>query len=165
MSKKLTYILVEFLSTGFYTGYFPKISGTVGTLPGVLIFLLIGSNFWLYTIITIIFIILTIPITDYAEKYIFKEKDPHPVVLDEVTGFLIAVWGFYPYNLNVLIFGFILFRIMDIVKPYPLNEIQKFKGGLGIAIDDIFAGVIANIIMRAFAYFYPEMLPLLWAVI
>ncbi len=82
-----------------------------------------------------------------AEK-ILDRKDPSPVVIDEVMGMLIALTGI-PRTIPVYILGFFLFRLFDIWKPFPIGLIdQRVQGGIGIVLDDLVAGLYANLLLR-----------------
>jgi phosphatidylglycerophosphatase A len=84
-------------------------------------------------------------------------KDSSRVVIDEVAGMWIAVL-FIPPSLPLLIAGFILFRFFDIVKPLYIRRMENFKGGWGVMLDDVLAGVYANILLQVIVYFH--LLPL-----
>ncbi len=141
--------IITFFVTFGYFGYSPYIPGTIGTLGGVLIFYLL-SNYYLYYIgVILIILVLGIWLSGIAEKDIFKTKDSQKIVIDEVAGFLISMisfttedhWGF-------ILLGFIFFRIFDIVKPYPIKQIQGLEGGIGIMADDILAGIYTNLLLQ-----------------
>ena len=87
-------------------------------------------------------------LSDKAEK-LFKRKDARQIVIDDFNGMLIGML-FLPYNLKLAVAGFIVFRVMDGLKPYPIYKIDKWKGALGIMGDDILAGVYTNIILQIF---------------
>jgi phosphatidylglycerophosphatase A len=92
----------------------------------------------------------------WGESY-FKVKDSGKIVIDEIAGVMITMWGFQfnytKYDIVLLVIGFILFRIFDIVKPYPINKLQDISGGWGVMLDDIAAGVVANVLMQMIVYF------------
>jgi len=141
MGKKL----IVFLATGTYLGLIPRAPGTFGTLWGVVIaFFERGASTSLHGAIIIIVTVASILVSARAIA-IFGSKDPSEVVCDEVAGYLAAFFliPFTPFN---AILVFILFRIFDIVKPYPVSLIdRKLTGGTGIVLDDIAAGIYANI--------------------
>jgi len=80
-------------------------------------------------------------------------KDSYRVVIDEVAGMWISVL-FLPRTLPLLIAGFILFRFFDIVKPLYIRKMEAFKGGWGVMLDDVLAGIYANIILQVIVYFH-----------
>ena len=139
MNKKLTKII----STFFYCGYFPVLPGTVGALAGLGIYFLVRSNIILYIVTTLFLTILGFKFSGKAES-LFQEKDPHKVVIDEVSGILIALF-LLPSNLPVIISAFFLFRAFDMIKPPPADKLQDLKGSAGIMLDDVVAGIYTNI--------------------
>jgi phosphatidylglycerophosphatase A len=88
-----------------------------------------------------------------AERH-FGKVDPGPVVLDEVVGMLITL-ALLPVNLVGAIVGFLLFRILDVVKPWPSGRFEALPGGLGVMADDGMAAVYGNLVMRALMFFVP----------
>ncbi len=149
----------EILFTGFYSGYSPFAPGTAGTIVGVaiyfLLYLLFGGRNIVYANIALVALMAypAIKLGDAGEEF-FGVKDAQQVVLDEMMGYWITML-FLPFNWKLVIAGFILFRIMDIIKPWPAGKLQDLKGGLGIMIDDYIAGVYACIILNAAYYFLP----------
>lgn len=141
--------LIIFLSTGAFSGYCPVMPGTAGTVVGIALYFLLSSfSVPLYIATTILFVFFSIWISGKAEQ-LFNKKDPPFVVIDEIAGYLVTMATFHPDRLY-LICGFILFRIMDIIKPYPAGLInRKIKGGAGIVLDDVVAGIYANLILQA----------------
>lgn len=143
---------VHFCCFGFGTGYSPYAPGTLGTIAGVLIFLIIqdmGSMF--YLTLVLVFFVSGILMSSYTTKAL--GVDDHPaIVWDEIVGYLITMC-YAPDDWWWLIIGFVLFRIFDILKPWPVNLADKHvKGGLGIMLDDVIAGIYSLTIMQIFAY-------------
>ncbi|MBP8178122.1 MAG: phosphatidylglycerophosphatase A [Spirochaetes bacterium] len=144
---KLLMFWKEFLFTGLYTGYFPKGSGTVGAFLALLFYIIIHQLCGKYGIMVnliLVTVILypSIKLGDDAEIF-FAMKDPQAVVLDEMLGFWVTML-FHSFSLLSVLLGFIFFRLFDIMKPYPIQKLEHCKGGLGIMMDDIIAGVYAN---------------------
>ncbi len=138
----------EFLFTGLYTGYFPRGSGTVGALLALFLYVILHQVCGSYgTIANVILVaVVTYPaikLGDVAEVY-FAQKDPQEVVLDEMLGFWVTML-FHTFSLSSAFMGFFFFRLFDIIKPFPIRKLEHLRGGLGIMIDDIIAGVYANI--------------------
>ena len=136
------------IATGFYSGYLPKAPGTWGSLVGLLLFFLLHTlSLGIYlAIVAGIFIIGTFAAGE-AEK-IMDRKDPGLVVIDEIVGMLITMIAI-PATPLTMGLGFILFRIFDIWKPFPIGLVdQRFHGGLGIMLDDIIAGIYSLIILQ-----------------
>lgn len=153
--------IVKFLATGFYSGLSPKAPGTVGSVTALGIYIVLGMFFKndISVIITIIFAAGVIPATivcNMAEK-IYGEKDPQKVVIDEFFGQWLT-FIFLPFSIKAAFIGFILFRIFDILKPFPINVLQKIRGGIGIMIDDLLAGLFAAVILHGILY-YEYLLP------
>jgi phosphatidylglycerophosphatase A len=153
--------LALIIATGFGVGFIPFAPGTFGSILGLLIAYFLMSVFssdliLLQNSIIIVSSILTglgIWAATRAEK-IFAQKDAGQIVLDEVCGQLISFIFFAPYLRRLGgqwvwwgIAGFILFRALDILKPYPLRELEQVRGGLGVMLDDVIAGIYAAIVL------------------
>ena len=139
---------VVFLATGFYVGNIPFAPGTLGSLLGLpLCFLLSGINLQPALVLALIIIIFAAWIAHVAEK-LLKQKDPGCIVIDEIAGMVVALIGL-PFNLTIVVTGFIIFRVLDILKPFPIKILDKrISGGLGIVADDVVAGILTNLILR-----------------
>lgn len=83
-----------------------------------------------------------------AERALKRGRDPGCIVIDEVAGMFLAL-SFLPHDLRLYVLGFLVFRTLDIIKPYPADKFQAINGSIGIMSDDIVAGVYANIILQA----------------
>jgi phosphatidylglycerophosphatase A len=139
--------LILLIATGVGAGYSPVIPGTAGTLIAVPIFLilsLIPSP--VYEITLLAFFFLAIWSSEKAQGY-WGVKDDRRIVIDEIMGFLITMF-WVPGNVLSVIIGFFLFRFFDIVKPPPIRRLENLRGGYGVVLDDVLAGVYANIILR-----------------
>lgn len=136
------------ITTFLGTGYLPLMPGTFASFAYLLLhlFLLKGVPFYIYLFVILSIFSTGVIFSSRAEK-IFERKDPRPVVIDEVLGQMVSLF-FIPSRTASLIIGFLLFRIFDVVKPFPCSEVQKIKGGWGIMLDDLFAGIWANIFLR-----------------
>jgi len=143
-----------FFGTGFYSGFCPVIPGTAGTVVGIGFFWCLSQfSHPLYLITILAFTFLAAWIAEGAEK-IFQKKDAPPIVIDEISGFLVTmVWVSWSwFNVGV---GFIVFRFFDIIKPFPCHWIErKLPGGWGIVLDDIAAGIYANIILQGVLHWF-----------
>jgi phosphatidylglycerophosphatase A len=147
--------LAVFLATAAYCGYFPIAPGTVGSAAGLIVYLLVvwtRSPIVEVCLIATIFVVGTWAAT-HAERY-FGGIDPGPVVIDEVLGMLVTL-AFIPSGWRAALVGFLLFRVYDVIKPYPANRLEKFHGGFGIMADDFMAGVYANISLRLLIWLAP----------
>jgi len=153
--------------TTFGVGYLPLAPGTWGSMVGVGIYLLIGwlensvstnasANGWKAEQITawihagnlvifLLFCLLGIWAASRATK-LFRDKDPSQAVVDEVIGQLI-VFLFIPFEAHwfYVVSGFLLFRLFDIWKPYPIDSLQNLPTGIGVCADDILAGVYGGV--------------------
>lgn len=134
-----------FLATGAYVGYAPVGPGTLGTLWGAaMVWLLSGLNAYWNGAAIIAVSLASIYIAGEAARAL-SAKDPKCVVIDEVCGFMMAAF-LLPLGVKTAILAFLLFRFFDIVKPWPVNLIDRaVGGGVGIVLDDVAAGVYANI--------------------
>jgi len=150
----------EFLFTVFYSGYSPVAPGTAGTLVAMALYIaeniiFAGCDPDLLNIVNLAFFVAmvypAIKLGDYAEKF-YSSKDPQTVVIDELIGYWVSIL-FVPFSLTNALLAFILFRIFDIIKPFPARSLQSLNGGLGILIDDIIAGAYALVIMHIAVYF------------
>ena len=137
-----------FLATGFYVGNIPFAPGTFGSLLGLpLCFILAGIQLPPAIIVVVLFIGLAVWVSNNAARTL-KRKDPGCIVIDEIAGMMVTLIG-VPVHLTSVIIGFILFRILDIAKPFPIRMIDKrLSGGLGIVADDVVAGIFANMLTR-----------------
>lgn len=147
---KLRENAVTFLATGFYVGNIPFAPGTLGSLLGLpLSFALAGISLGPAILCTLIFILFATYIADAAEK-LLKQKDPGCIVIDEIAGMVATLIGL-PFNLITVVVGFIIFRILDILKPFPIRNLERrIPGGFGVVTDDVVAGLIANLLLRIF---------------
>jgi phosphatidylglycerophosphatase A len=136
------------LATGFGVGTSPIAPGTLGTLVAILIYYFLSEiSPPLYEITLIGFFFLSVWVSENAERF-FRKKDDQRIVIDEIIGFLTTMlW--VPKTIRFVIIGFFLFRFFDILKPFPIRRLEKgFKGGFGVVLDDVVAGVYANIVLR-----------------
>jgi len=148
-TKKAVIIII---STWFGCGFFPLAPGTFASIASIpLLFLLRNWSPWMRIIVLISIICLSIAVSEYAEK-IFGEKDPKQIVIDEVAGMLVCC-VFMPFKWRYIAIGFILFRLLDILKPFPINMVESLRGGLGIVIDDLLAGAISYALMFVLVFF------------
>ncbi len=140
--------VVLFIATGCFIGKIPFAPGTFGSLAGILLCFILSKTSELAAISCIVvFIIFSIWIANDAEK-ILNKKDPGSIVIDEIAGMAVTLIGL-PFNVFYVATGFIVFRILDISKPFPIRYIEKrIPGGAGIVLDDVAAGIIANVILR-----------------
>jgi len=140
----------EFLFTALYAGYSPAAPGTVGSLVGMAVYcieyLAFGEISWVVNLAAVLLLFYPFMKLSGEGEVFFGEKDPSQVVVDEVFGYWVSVL-FYPFNLKIALAAFIIFRLLDIAKPWPAGRLQRLRGGLGIMIDDCAVGVYTNLII------------------
>jgi phosphatidylglycerophosphatase A len=84
----------------------------------------------------------------HAAENILKAKDPGCIVIDEIAGMILTLTGL-PFNMMTIILGFVLFRALDIWKPYPIRFLERnLSGGVGVVMDDVAAGILSNLVLR-----------------
>lgn len=138
-------IFSKLVATGFFSGYAPIAPGTAGSLVAVLIYwFFINSNFQLL-VITLLFFILGILTSAEFERR--DGHDPSIVVVDEMVGMWISLL-YVEKRVSSVLISFFLFRLMDVIKPPPAKKFDNMNGGLGIMMDDVIAGVYANILTQ-----------------
>ncbi len=140
------------LSLGFGSGLSPKMPGTIGTVIGVAIYLLIPSVDWkIYLSIIIAAFLTGIFLCGYTAKALNVHDHPG-IVWDEIVGYFITMF-MVPKQWMWILLGFVLFRIFDIWKPWPISIADKrLKGGFGIMLDDVIAAIFALIIIQITLY-------------
>jgi len=135
-------------STVFGVGYSPVAPGTLGTLIAIPVYYFLSNiSSPIYEITLIGFFFLSVWISENAEVF-FRKKDDPRIVIDEMMGFLITMlW--VPKTTRFIVIGFFLFRFFDILKPFPIRRLEKrLKGGFGVVLDDVMAGIYANVVLQ-----------------
>lgn len=136
-----------FLATWFGVGLVPMVSGTFGTLAAVPLVLLLGHFGEWYAVFALAAVIVVAIWASGRARELLDRTDPSEVVIDEVAGFLVTML-LLPASLINVGLGFILFRIFDILKPWPVRQSERLEGGFGIVADDLLAGVYAHLCLR-----------------
>jgi phosphatidylglycerophosphatase A len=146
MKKSPNVILMA--ATGGYVGYLPVVPGTFGTVAGLLpVYALSRLDAGTALIVLALTIGLAIWTAGRAEQKI-GATDPGCIVIDEIAGIMVTLWGL-PFEWLPVTVGFLLFRCLDMTKPFPIRQIEKkLPGGLGIVADDVAAGIIAHVLLR-----------------
>ena len=148
--------LAVFIATFGYVGYFPIAPGTAGSLAALLLYALVR---WMGTpAVELVAIIAVFAIGIWAAtgtERALNRKDPGPVVIDEVLGMLITL-AFMPLSWWGIAAGFVLFRIFDVIKPFPARRLESLHGGLGVMADDAMAAIYANLSLRLAMWWLPE---------
>ena len=150
--NRIAKAVILFVAEGAWSGKSPIAPGTAGTVVGVLLYLLVKGLAppW-YLAATAAVIVIGTWTADRAEVLLGR-KDSPSIVIDEIAGYLIAMF-LVPSGRGFVVAGFFLFRLFDIVKPWPLKRLQDLHGGVGVMLDDVGAGIYANIVLHA-AWFF-----------
>ena len=144
--KKFTDNLSKLIATFFGLGYFPCIPGTLGSVAGVVIWYLLCARQEVFYAVLFLVLISGFLTTGRAAK-ILGGTDPRLIIIDEVSGMLVAL-TFVPFGVLNMVIVFALFRIFDVAKPYPIRKLEALPGSAGIMFDDIAAGVYANLVFQ-----------------
>lgn len=145
-------LLINAISSFFFTGYIPVAPGTWASILAVFIWLIMPVNSLLFKLLIIggLFII-GIVVAGLSESY-SGIVDPSYIVIDEVVGMWLALLFLpqiqTPNRLPLIFLAFCIFRLLDITKVFPINKCEKLPGGIGIMLDDIVAGIFTAIIMN-----------------
>lgn len=147
--EKLIFRPAHFISMGFGSGLMPFAPGTFGTLVAIPLYLLLRElPWWQYGLIVLIFLLLGIWLCHSTAKAL-GVHDHQSIVWDEVVGYLITMFA-APRHWLWIVIGFGLFRLFDIVKPWPIKWLDRHvHGGLGIMLDDVAAGVAAALVLQS----------------
>ena len=133
--------LAVLIATGFGVGYAPLAPGTVASVVTVIFLGLVPFS----RAGLVIFLVLVVVVGTWAAhvaERVIGGKDPGAIVIDEVAGMTLSVVAF-PLTSEVLAVGLALFRVFDVLKPPPARESQRIRGGIGVMIDDLIAGLYA----------------------
>ncbi|MEN6468963.1 MAG: phosphatidylglycerophosphatase A [Smithella sp.] len=138
--------IIRILATGFGSGLSPVAPGTAGTLVGVLICLCCYSLPGFFRFFFVVAISAAAIYVSGQAEILFKKKDDQRIVIDEIAGFQVTMLPMAITGLH-LCAAFVLFRIFDIWKPFPVNRLQNLPGGWGVVADDLGAGVYGGLIL------------------
>ena len=143
------------VATGLGVGYAPLVPGTFGSMLGVALYaLLAASGGWPLALSGLVAVtVLGFWSADAAERQLGR-RDPGQIVIDEVSGQMVSLI-FLPLNFGLLVAGFFLFRLFDILKPFPVRRLEALPGGSGIMADDLMAGLYANLVLQALVRWTP----------
>jgi phosphatidylglycerophosphatase A len=145
----------HFLAFGFGSGLSPFAPGTMGTIAAIPIYLIMAFFLpqWLYIILTILFLVAGISICNKVSADL-QTHDFSGIVWDEIVGYLVTMM-FLPLSWELIIIGFCLFRFFDIIKPWPINWLDReVSGGLGIMLDDVLAGLFSWAVLMLIYLFW-----------
>jgi phosphatidylglycerophosphatase A len=135
------------VATVFGVGYAPIAPGTFGSAAGLLVWWLLPASPAVQAVVIVAIFVAGSWGGSVAERH-FGRSDPGQVVIDEVMGMLITLF-LNPVGWRGAIAGFFLFRVFDVIKPYPANRLEQLHGGIGVMADDAMAAVYANLVLRA----------------
>jgi phosphatidylglycerophosphatase A len=148
--------LAVFLATCGYVGYAPVAPGTFGSAAGLVVYALLRSIGSGAVEIATIVVLFAIGIWSGTEaEHHFGRADPGPIVLDEVVGMLITL-ALIPVNATGAFVGFLVFRALDVFKPWPSGRFERLPGGLGVMADDGMAALYGNGVMRVLVALAPS---------
>jgi phosphatidylglycerophosphatase A len=147
--------LAIFICSFGYLGYIPFAPGTIGSAAGLVVLWLLRQTTaaWIEPVAIVVLFVVGAWSGTRAEAY-FGTTDPGQGIIDEVMGMLIAVL-FIPVHLSGALAGFVLFRVFDVIKPYPASRFERIAGGTGMMADDAMAAVYANIALRILMWIAP----------
>ncbi len=149
----LKHRLAFVFATGFGSGYSPIAPGTAGSAVGLLFVLAMSTLSLAGQIAAIVLVtLLSMVAADIVAKSVGL-KDPGLIVADEIAGMMVTMVAI-PLTMTSVGLGFILFRVMDVVKPPPARQFEHFKGGVGIVADDLMAGVYAQLALRGILWVF-----------
>jgi phosphatidylglycerophosphatase A len=147
--------LALFIATFGYVGYVPVAPGTFGSAAGLVVFYAVRATG--STVVEVVVILglfaLGLWCGTVAEHH-FGGTDPGPIVIDEVVGMLVTLF-LLPVTPGVALAGFLVFRVLDVIKPFPSARFERLPGGLGVMADDGMAAIYGNLVMRGLLSLMP----------
>ncbi len=147
-----------FIATCAHVGYAPVAPGTFGSAFGLLVYYLVRRQGSTLVELGTLAVILLIGLWSATEaEHHFGGIDPGPVVIDEVVGMLITL-ALHPVNVAGAVTGFFIFRVLDVVKPWPARRLELLPGGFGVVLDDVMAGIYGNLVMWGLLLVMPSWL-------
>ena len=150
--------LAVFVCSFGYIGFFPVAPGTIGSAAGVVVYLA-GRRAALPYLELVIIVALAVAgtaLTRPCEEDL-RCVDPGPIVIDEVMGMLMTLF-MIPVGWGGILLGFLLFRALDVMKPFPARQLERLHGGFGVMADDAMAAIYANLALRLVLWVRPEWL-------
>jgi len=153
--KRAVDLVARVIATAFGSGYSPFAPGTAGSAVGVLLFWPLAGVGWPWQLAAVGAVFLVGVAAAGRVARAVGLEDPGIVVVDEVAGQWLTLAGL-PFTPFVVVAGFVLFRVMDVVKPWPARDLERLHGGWGIMADDIAAGAMAHLALRAALALWPS---------
>ena len=153
-SRSVLSLAAQLVATGAGSGYAPFAPGTAGSLVGLLLFWPLSRLpfAWQVGVTLALFLLGTLAATQVAGR--LGLKDPGIVVVDEVVGQWVSLL-LLPLTPLTVVLGFLLFRLLDVLKPWPARDFERLPGGWGIMADDVMAGIYANLLVRVGLLVWP----------
>lgn len=147
--------IAKFIGTFAYTGFFPVAPATFASAVFTVVYVFVpGGHVIAHPVVCLVTLLISVPVSTRLEK-VYGE-DPSCVVIDEVVGMqviLVSTANLSGWGVGL---AFLLFRVFDVVKPFPVNRSQKLRAGYGIVADDVLAGLYARIVLIAVAAVFPS---------
>jgi phosphatidylglycerophosphatase A len=142
------------VATAAFVGYIPVAPGTFGSVVGLLIYFAtrLGESRALEALVAVVALAGGLWSAGRVERE--HGKDPSVVVIDEVLGMLVTL-AFLDVTVAGALVGFVVFRLLDVVKPFPVGRLEHLHGGPGIMLDDAMAGLYANLMLRVLVVLFP----------
>ncbi len=138
---------MKHIATLWFIGYLPVAPGTFGSLFAFALFLLLKPSLSAHLALIMLIAVVGV-ISSHIAEILLNEKDSGHIVIDEVCGYFVSVL-FLPFSMGYAVAAFFLFRVFDILKPFPIRQVESaMKGGLGIMTDDILAGIYTNLVLQ-----------------
>lgn len=143
--------VILLIASAGYAGYIPVVPGTFGTLPGIPLFWAFDAfrqfSLVLYVAAFAAFVFASCWLAGKAEEFL-AEHDSRKIVIDEVAGYLAATL-FLPMTWRTVLLAFLIFRVLDVLKPFPAGWVDaRLPGGYGVVLDDVVAGLYTNLAIR-----------------
>jgi phosphatidylglycerophosphatase A len=156
--RKLTDTAARIVATAFGSGYSPFAPGTAGSAVALLLFWPLARLGWFWQLVACLALLAVGTAAASRVATLVGRKDPGLVVVDEVAGQWITLLAL-PFTPLVVVAGLVLFRLMDIVKPWPARDLERLPGGWGIMADDVAAGLYAHLVLRVLLMVWPVAQP------
>jgi phosphatidylglycerophosphatase A len=144
----------KLVATGLGSGYSKVAPGTAGSFVGLLLFLPLSTRPWPVQLAATVAVTVVGVFAAQRVATLVARKDPGLVVVDEVAGQWITFLSL-PFTPATAVAGFVLFRVMDVFKPWPARALERLPGGIGIMADDVAAGIYAQLILRVGLAIWP----------
>lgn len=142
--------VIKILATFFGIGYLPFATGSLAAVAALAVYYFIKINPVIYTAVTLLLIFLGFWVSDRAER-IFGKKDASQITIDDACGMLVALF-LVPQKLAYIVAALFIYRLFDILKVPPIGRLEGLKGGAGVMLDDIVAGIYTNLILQTIRY-------------